>query len=119
MELTMISGKLRAGALCAAVALGALGAGITPASAHYVTTRCDYDGDDCHRVVCDNDGDDCHRVYGYYRHYYRPRYYGYGYRYGYSHPSYSVGLSFGNGYYGNGYYGNWHHEHEEDEDDDE
>ena len=56
----MISGKLRTGALCASVALGAMGAGVVPASAHYVTTRCDYDGDTCHRVVCDDDGDDCH-----------------------------------------------------------
>jgi hypothetical protein len=114
MELTMISGKLRAGALCAAVALGALGAGIAPASAHYVTTRCDRDGDDCYRVVCDDDGDDCHRLYGYgyYHHYYRPRYYRYGYSYGYARPSYNFGVSIGNGYYGD-----WHHEHEEDDDD--
>jgi hypothetical protein len=113
------SGTLRTGALCAAVALGALGTSVTPAAAHYYTTRCDRDGDDCYRVRCDNDGDDCERVNGYYRHnYYRPRSYGYGYGYSYGHPyGYSHYGSYGNGYYGNGYYRN--HERDEEEDEDE
>ena len=78
--------------------LGMLGLSSTPASADYVRTQCDRDGDYCWRVWCDWDGDDCHRVsgsgyhrYGYYnRSYYNGGYGGYYHRY--------------NNYYGNGYY---------------
>ena len=92
------------------VAAGAIGVGVGPASAHYNSTRCDRDGDDCYRVRCDNDGDDCVRV----RHrYYRRGYGGYG-NYGYSYPSYNFGL-----YYGD-YYGNHEsREHEEEEEENE
>jgi hypothetical protein len=102
----MISGRLRTGAMCAAIVFGALGAGAAPAAAHYYTTRCDRDGDDCHRVLCDDDGDDCHRVYNnYYRQqYYRPRYYGY-------ENSYPYNDSYGD----RGYHR--YHQHEGDEDD--
>ncbi len=103
----LASGKLRTGALCATVALGAFGAGVVPASAHYYTTRCDRDGDDCYRVRCDDDGDDCSRVYGYSHSYYRPRYYSYSYGYNYGYPHRY-------GYYG--YYSNEHRAYDDDDD---
>src|SRR5689334_24752170 len=73
----------------AVIALGAIGFSVTPASAHYVTTRCDRDGDSCYRVICDDDGDDCRRVSSY------PRY-GYDRLYRYYHPNY--GGSYWSGY---------------------
>jgi hypothetical protein len=64
-------------AIAAVTALGTMAATVAPASAHFTTTRCDRDGDDCYTVRCDDDGDDCHRIYSYPRHdYYRRGYYG-------------------------------------------
>ena len=64
-------------AIVVATALVAIGASIVPASAHYTTTRCDRDGDDCYTVRCDDDGDDCRRIASYPRYDYNRRsYYG-------------------------------------------
>jgi len=89
--------SLRNAAAVAVVALGALGGTVAPASAHYTTTRCDRDGDECYTVRCDDDGDDCSRVSSYSRYNYDRR----EYRGGYSN-----GYGYGNGYNswnGNGY----------------
>lgn len=64
--------------LAALVSAGGLAASSTAASAHYVTTRCDEDGDHCWVMRCDDDGDDCVRIRSYdrdsyYRQNYRPR----------------------------------------------
>ena len=81
-----------------------------PASAHYMSTRCDRDGDDCYRVVCDDDGDDCRTVDHFHRDY-RPNW-------GmYSYPG-SGGAYFGSGgYYGRPYGYGYGWRHEEDDDD--
>jgi hypothetical protein len=108
--------------LLAVVAAGTLVAATIPASAHYYTTRCDRDGDDCYTVRCDDDGDDCVRV----RHYYRGGYGSYYGRYG-NYGYYGNGNGYnGNGYYGNGYYGyrysnpyNGYYSHRRDDDDDD
>lgn len=84
---------LRNTAVVAVVALGAIGGTMTPASAHYTTTRCDRDGDSCYLVRCDDDGDDCRRVSSYSRYNYSRR----DFRGGYSN-----GYRYGNGY-GSGY----------------
>ncbi len=104
------SSTLKRGAFLALAAVGAIGAGVAPASAHYYTTRCDNDGDRCYRVVCDNDGDTCHRTgYG---SYYGSGYYGRTYYNGYSHnyPTFSFGFS-------NGDYDHRDWRHYDDDDD--
>ena len=107
----------------AVIALGAIGSSIAPASAHYVTTRCDRDGDSCYRVVCDDDGDDCRRVlsysrYGYNRRYdYNRRGYGGSYWNGYGSGT-GFGLYFNNGsdgWYNNYPYSRYENEEEEEE----
>jgi hypothetical protein len=111
--MSLTPGSFKKKILLAVVAAGAIGAGVMPAAAHYYTTRCDRDGDDCYRVRCDNDGDDCVRV----RHrYYRRGYGGYGGygNYGYSYPSYNFGL-----YYGDNYGNHESREHEEEEEENE
>lgn len=64
---------LKSAAVAGVLTLGGLAASVAPASADYVTTRCNGYGD-CYRVRCDNDGDDCVRT-GYYRsdYYHRDR----------------------------------------------
>ena len=66
-------GIARAAGLAGFLAVAALAASATAASAHYTTTRCDNDGDRCWVMRCDDDGDDCYRVRSYARHYDRPR----------------------------------------------
>ena len=116
--------------IAAFAALGAIGATVVPASAHYTTTRCDSDGDNCYTVRCDDDGDDCRRVSSYPRDSYDRRGYSGGYPNGYGSGT-SFGLYLGNGwtngYTGyNGYYGNNGYDNDsfglygyEDEDEDE
>lgn len=104
------------GILLAGIAtLGGTVALSTPASAHYLSTRCDRDGDDCYRVVCDDDGDDC-RTVGHFHRDYRPSW-------GmYSYPGNS-GIYFGGpGIYGRPYgygygYGDSWRRGEDDDDD--
>jgi hypothetical protein len=121
-------------AVAAFVALGAIGVTIVPASAHYTTTRCDRDGDECYTVRCDDDGDDCRRVSSYPGYFYDRREYrgaysnGYGDGYGYGN-EYGYGNGYGNGfslYYNNGGGSNWYNGnsygrrgHDEDDRDDE
>lgn len=113
---------LKKAAMVGMVALGAMSINIAPASAHYTTTRCDSDGDDCYAVVCDDDGDDCRRVSSYSRDQYDRRGYRGGYWNGYG-GSNGFGWLFGNGWsngyngYDNGGYR--HHRHHHDDDDDE
>ncbi|MDE2134208.1 MAG: hypothetical protein KGM97_06635 [Alphaproteobacteria bacterium] len=73
-----LSKPLKTAALAGLFGLGMFVASATSASAHYISTRCDSDGDRCWRVVCDDDGDDCRRAnsYGsYYGDYNRSDYY--------------------------------------------
>lgn len=59
---TNLSNAIRTAA--ASVILGLTSATLfaVPASAHYLTTRCDRDGDRCWVIRCDDDGDDCRTV---------------------------------------------------------
>lgn len=92
---------LKNAALAGFVALGAVSVTIAPASAHYTTTRCDRDGDECYTVRCDDDGDDCRRVSSYSRSPYDRRAYSGAYSDGYG---YGYGRGSGNGYgYGNNF----------------
>lgn len=88
---------IRNAAVISVVSFGAIGGTVVPAAAHYTTTRCDRDGDECYTVRCDDDGDDCRRVSSYSGYNYDRR----EYRGGYSN-----GYGYGNGYnsgYGSGY----------------
>ena len=111
---------LSSSAIASFVALGAFGGTLTSASAHYTTTRCDRDGDECYVVRCDDDGDDCRTVSSYNPYNYRR---GYGGRYGNGYSGWN-GFSFYynndrryDRYYGD-YYGRYRH-HERDDDDDD
>jgi hypothetical protein len=111
-----LSKSLKRASLLAVVSAGFLGAASVPAAAHYYSTRCDRDGDDCYRVRCDNDGDDCDRV--------RQRHYGSSYGYGgyggYGGGYYQSRPYLNWGYYNNGYEGNHEsREHEEEEEENE
>ena len=52
----------RAAAIIAATATGVLGGTSSTASARYITTHCDRNGEGCYKVRCDDDGDNCRRV---------------------------------------------------------
>lgn len=126
----MRSVLLRSFGYVAIIALGAVGTTIAPASAHYITTRCDRDGDSCYRVVCDDDGDDCHRISSYSRYGYDRRYgysrrgyggsywsgYGSGNQFGLYYDSGSDGWYNNNGWYNDGLYGLYGNNENEDED---
>lgn len=103
--------RLKKGILFAGIAtLGGAIAFSVPASAHYMSTRCDRDGDDCYRVVCDDDGDDC-RTVGHFHRDYRPGWSVYAY------PG-SSGFYFGDrGYYDRpyGYRFRWRNEDDDDD----
>ena len=68
------SSVIKTAIVAGALGLAGLAATTTTASAHYMTTRCDDDGDHCWVVRCD---DDCDRVREYDRsdewRYYHPR----------------------------------------------
>lgn len=51
-------------AAAASTLLGLAGATLfaAPASAHYLTTRCNRNGDRCWVIRCDDDGDDCRAI---------------------------------------------------------
>ncbi len=51
--------RLKHTALFALVALGAVGASMSVASAAYLTQSCDRDGRDCVTLRCEDDGDGC------------------------------------------------------------
>lgn len=111
--MTMIANFFKRKALLALVAVGAVASFAAPASAHYVTSRCDWDGDDCYRVVCDDDGDDC-RAISHYRQYNRPAWGGWSNNGG-------VGFYFDQGFDGrdrNGYRNHGWYRHRDDDDDD-
>ena len=104
----MRSLRLKSLSISVLTAFGLLGAGLVPASAHYTTTHCDRDGDDCYTVRCDDDGDDCHRIASYPRYDYNRHWY-----YGNHSSAYSDWSGYGAHYdsgrynhYNNDYYNN-------------
>lgn len=62
-----LANLIRSAIYASALGLVSLAGSATTASAHYLTTRCDRDGDRCWVLRCDDDGDDCYRVRAYER----------------------------------------------------
>src|SRR6267154_674720 len=116
----MRSIRLSSYAIVVGTALLMIGASVVPASAHFTTTRCDRDGDDCYTARCDDDGDDCRRVASYPRYDYNRRSY-----YGYQSRAYGDWNGYGR-YYDNGRYNRYNNDYYDhrgrggyDEDDEE